>query len=211
MVVKKKKSKDKAESNPSNDGSSGFATLEDKMKHLESINKSLEMQLAYQSEKTSSAMTECRSMHSKMVEEKSMSEENRKLTLDLARDMTRQYKAMEEQLLSRINDRENVLQDTVDEFAKARAIFKTELQHKQDQIKSRDNEISILKNNIDRMNDDFVSLLKNLGKNLLDMVDLDFIRRQGLIKATASEDEIEDGDSYFPIQRKMEKLGCLKD
>ena len=202
-----KKTKKKGDSGSNNDGSSGFATLEVKIKHLESVNRSLEIQLAHQSEKTASAMSECRNMHSKMIEESSMNEKNKSVALDLSRDMTRQYKAMEDQLLNRINDRENALQNIVDEYTEAQTCHKNQLQKKENEIQSRDNEINKFRRSIDTMNDSFTEMLQNLREKLTKMVDLDCVRQKRMTSTPAENDD----EKFLSIYRKMEKFSNLAD
>ncbi|KAL7484455.1 hypothetical protein ACHAW6_010094 [Cyclotella cf. meneghiniana] len=111
---------------------------EDKIKHLESQTKALEMQLAYRSEMTSHAVAECESMREELAEATHRFEEEKQSTMDITRTMTRQYKGMQEDLLNKINERERIISTLKDELEMQKALHKEQLAAKDRIIVQKD-------------------------------------------------------------------------
>mmetsp|Transcript_4316 Transcript_4316/g.9772 ORF Transcript_4316/g.9772 Transcript_4316/m.9772 type:complete len:236 (-) Transcript_4316:2050-2757(-) len=83
---------------------------EDRIKYLESHTQALELQLVYRTEQTSNAVAECDALREKLTEATQKCEDEKKLSMEVMRAMTRQYKGMQEDLLNKINERERVIQ-----------------------------------------------------------------------------------------------------
>mmetsp|Transcript_20490 Transcript_20490/g.29950 ORF Transcript_20490/g.29950 Transcript_20490/m.29950 type:complete len:136 (+) Transcript_20490:1-408(+) len=122
----------------------GIALYEDKIKYLHSQTEALEIQLAYRTEATVNASTECKSMREKMNEATQQFKDERQTALDITKDMTRQYKGMQEDLLNKINHREGVIQNLKDELESSNKSFCIQLKNKDIIIKNKDNEIALL-------------------------------------------------------------------
>ncbi len=83
---------------------------EDRIKYLESHTQALELQLIYRTEQTSNAAAECDAMREKLTEVTQKCEDEKKMSMDVMRAMTRQYKGMQDDLLNKINERETIIQ-----------------------------------------------------------------------------------------------------
>ena len=70
-------------------------------------------------------------------------------TFDITADMTRQYKAMQEELLGKINELQNTVNDLKDELADARVTLEDTKREHERQLKEKDdvNEAPRLKMN----------------------------------------------------------------
>ena len=107
---------------------------EDKIKYLESTTQALELQLAHRSETTALALEECESIRQehKLVTQKL--EDEKQMTLDVTRSMTRQYKGMQEDLLNKINERERTISTLRDEIEMLKMLHKEEIAQKDQTI-----------------------------------------------------------------------------
>ncbi len=111
---------------------------EDRIKHLESQTQALEMQLAYRSEDTANTVAECEAIREELADATHKYESERKMSIDVARSMTRQYKGMQEDLLNKINDRERCIEALKDELEKLKAVHRKQLADKDDVIQQKD-------------------------------------------------------------------------
>mmetsp|Transcript_24693 Transcript_24693/g.38190 ORF Transcript_24693/g.38190 Transcript_24693/m.38190 type:complete len:179 (+) Transcript_24693:778-1314(+) len=170
----------------------GFALPEDQIKHLECVNKSLEMQLAYRSEATINATEDAKTWMKKANIEAQKCQEEKQLTLDLTRDMTRQYKSMEDQLLDKINERENTIQELTDKVAEMEQGHNRTIQQKDETISNKNNEIAAMKNKMEELGERFAEMLRDLTRQMSRKIELNSIREEG------------QEDAYIPIENKME-------
>ena len=124
----------------SNDDLDGMPIVlpEDRIKHLESQTQALEMQLAYRSEDTANTVAECEAIREELADATQKYESERKMSIDVARSMTRQYKGMQEDLLNKINDRERCIEALKDELEKLKAVHRKKLADKDDVIQQKD-------------------------------------------------------------------------
>jgi chromosome segregation ATPase len=111
---------------------------EDRIKHLESQTQALEMQLAYRSEDTANTVAECEAIREELADATQKYKSERKMSIDVARSMTRQYKGMQEDLLNKINDRERCIEALKDELEKLKAVHRKQLADKDDVIQQKD-------------------------------------------------------------------------
>jgi chromosome segregation ATPase len=111
---------------------------EDRIKHLESQTQALEMQLAYRSEDTANTVAECDAIREELADATQKYESERKMSIDVARSMTRQYKGMQEDLLNKINDRERCIEALKDELETLKAAHKKQIADKDDVIQQKD-------------------------------------------------------------------------
>uniref|UniRef100_A0A6U2MRJ1 Dynein regulatory complex protein 12 n=1 Tax=Leptocylindrus danicus TaxID=163516 RepID=A0A6U2MRJ1_9STRA len=194
MPPKKKGEKAKKAKKGKQDGTEGmgFALPEDQIKHLQCINKSLEMQLAYRSEATINATEDAKTWMEKANIEAKKCKEEKQLTLDLTRDMTRQYKSMEDQLLNKINERENTIQDLTDKVAEMEQGHNRTIQQKDETISNKNNEIAAMKNKMEELGERFAEMLRDLTRQMSRKIELNSIREEG------------QEDAYIPIEDKME-------
>ena len=150
-------------------------------------------------------MQECRSLQENAVSASSKVKEVEKMNLDLCRDMTRQYKAMEDELLDRINERENQVQKIKDDFTEFRESSVKIQKEKDNIIQHRAEEISILKKQLHDANTSFLKMLQNIRQDLGKWTDISYIRQKQSDVCSTNDNN----DTYVSIQRKMEGLGSL--
>jgi hypothetical protein len=115
-----------------------IAAPEDRIKHLESQSRALEMELAYRSEAAANAVTKCETIRIELAEATQKYEREKKFSIDVARSMTRQYKGMQEDLLNKINDRERIIDTLKDEIEMQKAVHKEQLDQKECAMRKKD-------------------------------------------------------------------------
>ena len=100
MPPKKAPAKKKSEGSPE-DG--GELTPEAQINFYKMTCQSLQMQLAERSEEASRALAIKRELQKRVEQIAQDYEEEKKMTFEITQDMTRQYKGMQEELLSRVS------------------------------------------------------------------------------------------------------------
>ena len=169
----------------------GIALPEDKIKYLESQTQALEIQLAHRSEMTADASFQYESMKKSLDETMKLYEEEKKATTDIMRDMTRQYKGMEDDLLNKINERERTIQELRDELNLQRKESKKSLQDKDEVILQREKEIQNLDNEKEELCSQFARMLSNAFDQMKERIEVH--------SACYNEQAV-------PIQHRMEKF-----
>jgi chromosome segregation ATPase len=169
---------------------------EDKIKYLEGKIQSLQMQLAFQSQTTASTSSELETVKQELhhTDEKYNDETER--TMELTRDMTRQYKGMQEDLLHKINERERTIQELTDSLHHER--MEREIDKKEmDQVLSEKGEyIDQLKDKMEDLCLSFMDMIKNANAQMQRRIEI-----QG---ASYNKDII-------PIQQRMEEFNLFKE
>ena len=94
----------------------GELTPAEQAKMLLSANQSLKMQLAERQEQAIKAMSSKRELQARVQDLQSDFEKERQGTLEITKDMTRQYKGMQEELLNRVNTLENTITELKDQL-----------------------------------------------------------------------------------------------
>ncbi|CAB1104926.1 unnamed protein product [Ectocarpus sp. CCAP 1310/34] len=113
-------------------------------------------------------------------------------TLDITRDMTRQYKGMQEELLNRINQLEGTIQALQDELERSRLELEQAVKEKDSIIAAKDKEISQMKVKMEDMAQEFGDMLKET---------LDRMRERIEVNSTGF-----DADDSIPLQRRLEEV-----
>jgi len=106
-------------------------------------------------------------------------------------DMTRQYKSMQEELLSRINQLEESVQSLNDQLSDADVRQERLLKDKNAIIQMKDDEIAELKNKMDDMAEEFGEMLRETLEKMRERIEV----------SSGSFDAPE-----LPIQQRMEEL-----
>ena len=124
----------------SNDDLDGMQIVlpEDRIKHLESQTQALELQLVFRSEDAATTAAECQAIREELADAIQKYENEKKMSMDVARSMTRQYKGMQEDLLNKINDRERLIESLKDEMETLKAMHRKEITMKDTVIQQRD-------------------------------------------------------------------------
>ena len=111
---------------------------EDRIKHLESQTKALEVQLAYRSETTAINLRECENLREELADATRKHEGEKRTSLDVSRSMARQYKGMQEDLLNKINDRERLIEALKDEVSTLKATHAEQIAQKDSVIREKE-------------------------------------------------------------------------
>lgn len=122
--------------------------------------QSLQLQLAERSEEASRAMATKRELQSRVEQIARDFDEEQKQTFEVTQDMTRQYKGMQEELLTRINKLEESVQTLSDQLADSDMKHERILKEKNAIIDMKDAEIAELKAKMDDMAEEFGEMLK---------------------------------------------------
>ena len=129
-------------------------------------------QLAFNNEVRTDAEEDARRNKARMKQVNSKYEEQKSEMFDLTRDMTRQYKDMQEELLHKINLLEGTIQELKDELETDRSSFQNTLRKKDQTIESNEKTISELKNKMEGMAEDFGDMLKRTLKKMQERIEL---------------------------------------
>ena len=186
MGPKKKEKKEKG-----GGGDAGELTDEARLKFFQLTCQSLQVQLAERTEESSKALAEKRELSSRVQQINDDFEEERKATFEITQDMTRQYKGMQEELLSRINTLEETVQQLNDQLADADIRQERLLKDKNAIIQMKDDEIAELKNKMDDMAEEFGEMLRETLEKMRERIEV----------SSGSFDVPE-----LPITNKMEEL-----
>lgn len=195
MAVKKKGGKGKkkgAKKGGGDDGDGvGIALPEDKIKYLQSQTQALELELAYRSETTAKASSDCKQMLEKVKNARRERDDAKQMTLDVTQDMTRQYKGMRDELLSKINEREHTIQSLRDELDNHRDALRRDAAKAETAIRDRDEEIACLKEKMEHLSVDFAHMLADALKKMKERIE---------VHSATSDDQ------SVPIQHRMEEF-----
>jgi chromosome segregation ATPase len=115
---------------------------------------------AERTEEASKAIASKRELQSRVSQISKDFEEEQKQTFEITQDMTRQYKGMQEELLSRINKLEETVQQLHDQLSDSDSRQERILKDKNAIIAMKDEEIANLKQKMDDMADEFSEMLK---------------------------------------------------
>lgn len=136
MPPKKKKAPKKG-NNEDLDGMQ-IVLPEDRIKYLESQTQALEMQLVYRSEATANAVAKCETIGEELADATQKYEGEKKISLDVTRSMTRQYKGMQESLLNKITEREGIIEILKDEIETLKTVHEEQIAQKEIIIRAKD-------------------------------------------------------------------------
>jgi chromosome segregation ATPase len=185
MGPKKEKKKEAA------GGGGGELDADAKIKFFMLTCQSLQVQLAERTEDSSKALAAKRELSARMEQINRDVEEERKITFEIKQDMTRQYKSMQEELLSKINNLEETVQQLNDQLADADVRQERLLKDKNAVIQMKDEEIAELKNKMDDMAEEFGEMLRETLEKMRERIEV----------SSGSFDAPE-----LPIQQRMEEL-----
>jgi len=129
-------------------------------KLLQAENMALQRELAHRQEESSKALASKREIQNRIMELKRDFEEEQKSTYVITADMTRQYKAMQQELLNRINMLENNVQEMNEKLESANFQIDDMKKEREALIVEKDNEIAEQKQRMEDMAQDFAEMLK---------------------------------------------------
>lgn len=161
--------KKKGDSAPENGGE---LTPEEKAKLFMLTCQSLQVQLAERSEEAAKAYASKREYQERIHQISNDFEEEKRLTYEITQDMTRQYKGMQEELLSRINKLEETIQELNDRLAEADLRQERVLKEKNAIIRMKDEEIGELKSKMDDMAEEFGEMLRETLEKMRERIEV---------------------------------------
>ena len=150
----------------------GMALPEDKIKYLEGQTQSLQFQLAQRSETTASISNKYEEMKQSLHEMNMKMGSEKTLTHNLTRDMTRQYKGMQDDLLNKINKRDNTIQNLTDDLTKERADNVQALEERDDVIREKEEQIRSLEDKMDEQCGVFAKMLEDALEQLKERIEV---------------------------------------
>ena len=141
----KKGKKGKAAKGPEGPEEGAPLTPEDEARMYEATCRSLQMQLADRSEQMTTIQEEKRALDEKVAKIQGDFEEEQKTAFEITRDMTRQYKGMQEQLVDRITQLSHTVQELQDKLEDAEQHLEKTVREKDRVINAKDEEIGQMK------------------------------------------------------------------
>ena len=117
---------------------------EDQVRHLQVQVDALQMQLAHKADLAAHASSSCESMKKEVIKARQRYAEETELSLGVTRDMTRQYKSMQEDLLNKIIERENNIQNLKDDSDQTAKSHEAAIREKKFAIRTKEAKIVAL-------------------------------------------------------------------
>ncbi|CAM9319602.1 unnamed protein product [Choristocarpus tenellus] len=152
--------------------------------------QSLQIQLADRTDETSRALAEKQEMADHIEDMRQKFQNGQEGTLEITKDMTRQYKGMQEELLNRINQLEGTIQATQDELETSRLELEQTIREKDLIIATKDKEISQMRVKMEDMAQEFGDMLKETLDRMWERIE---------VNSTGFEP-----DDSIPLQRRLE-------
>jgi len=150
----------------------GKLSLDEQVSQLNMKCTSLQLQLRERTEATTEAMAASRKYEAQFNEMNSKLEDEQKGTMEITKAMTRQYEAMQEQLVDRITDLENTVQNLRDKLEEAELHLEQTVRDKDRVIRSKDEEIGTMKAKMEDMAQEFGGMLKETLDKMRERIQL---------------------------------------
>ena len=147
-------------------------TPEDEAKMYLATCQSLQMQLADRSDDMNQALDERRQMEEKCSKLRGDFEDEQKTAFEITRDMTRQYKGMQEQLVDRITQLSHTVQELQDKLEEAEQHLEHTKRDKDRIIALKDDEIAQMKARMEDMAQEFGGMLKETLDKMRERIEL---------------------------------------
>ena len=163
----------KAEKKKGGGGEGGLELdAEAKLKFFMLQCQSLQVQLSERTEESSKALANKRELQARVEQMAKDVEEERSSTFEITQDMTRQYKSMQEELLSRINKLEETVQQLNDQLTDSDVRQERLLKDKNAIIQMKDDEIAELKSKMDDMAEEFGEMLRETLEKMRERIEV---------------------------------------
>eukprot|EP00607_Mallomonas_marina_P008004 CAMPEP_0182417352 /NCGR_PEP_ID=MMETSP1167-20130531/1798_1 /TAXON_ID=2988 /ORGANISM="Mallomonas Sp, Strain CCMP3275" /LENGTH=193 /DNA_ID=CAMNT_0024590833 /DNA_START=109 /DNA_END=690 /DNA_ORIENTATION=- len=153
--------------------------------------QSLQVQLAERTEESSRALSTKRELQNRVTQISHDYDDEQKQTFVITQDMTRQYKDMREELLSRINKLEETILELNDQLDEGDKKHDRILKEKNTAIAERDLQIQELQKKMDDMAEEFGEMLRETLEKMHERIEI-----------TSGTFDAPD----LPIQQRMEEL-----
>ena len=157
----------------------------------EAMCKALKMQLADRTEDVEPVARRETRLEGEVEKIKKDFEEEQKSAFEITRDMTRQYKGMQEQLVDRITQLSVTVQELQDKLEEAEQKLEETVREKDRVIAAKDDDITLLKSKMEDMAQEFGGMLKETLDKMRERIELSSTNFD--MEASASR----------PVQRQM--------
>ncbi|GMH84297.1 hypothetical protein TrVE_jg10093 [Triparma verrucosa] len=145
---------------------------DDQLKKLQQESLAMQVQRNFDTEVKANAEATARELKMRMADVNRRYEEEKTNTYEITRDMTRQYKDMQETLVSKINQLEGTIQELKDELETNRATFQQKLRAKEKVIGDQEEEIKDMKSKMEGMAAEFGDMLKKTLDKMKERIEL---------------------------------------
>lgn len=135
--------------------------------------QSLQMQLADRTSEMGQIAEEKKNLEKKMSSLQTSLTEEHKAAFEITRDMTRQYKGMQEQLVDRITQLSRTVQDLEDKLEESQLRLEKNSKEKDDIIRLKDEEIDQMKARMEDMANEFGGMLKETLDKMRQRIEVD--------------------------------------
>ena len=169
----------------------GELTPEEKAKMFMLTCQALQVQLGERSEEASKALAAKREYQGRITQIEKDFQEEQRMTFEITQDMTRQYKGMQEDLLTRINKLEQTILDLNDRIAESDIRQERIMKDKNEVIRMKDEEIARLNMKMDDMAEEFGEMLRETLEKMRERIEISSNNYDG---------------SDVMIQQRMEEL-----
>ena len=133
---------------------------------------SLRTQLGMRQTALTDAETAKREAEEKLAKLRADFDQEQETAYEISKDMTRQYKGMQEQLVERITQLSNTVQDLQDKLDDAESHLAKTVREKDEIIASKDEEISQMKAKMEDMAREFGGMLKETLDKMRERIEL---------------------------------------
>lgn len=160
MAPKKKGGAGKKDAKKAGGDADGELTPQELLRRAAFRIESLERQLAWREEKMAAALASQKELKERVALYHEDFEREKASIFDIASDMTRQYKGMQEDMLARINSLEKSVQEQKDALELSRMQLEEERRDKAQELAHKDAEMADLRQKMEDMALEFGDMLK---------------------------------------------------
>ena len=154
------------------------------------------MQLAFQSQTTMNTTTELQTVQEQLQSANQQCQEREQTTFELTRDMTRQYKGMQDELIQKINGSERRIQELTDELHHERLEREKDAKEMKRVVAEKDNYIAQLNHKMEELCLQFSRMIQDAVEKMQKSIEI-----QG---ASYNSDIV-------PIQQRIEEFNFFQE
>ena len=171
-MAKKKKGKKKKGKAKGSSGTPGEMGTTEKVVFLESQKHAIERELAVQRAEARSAAAEKLRLQNSVNDMTKQFDEEQKNTFDITRNMTRQYKCMQENLLKQITEAHQTINQLKGELDKSHQAVKDTQEEMRKAVDDKDRVIQDLNKRMEEMASEFGEMLKETLEKMRDRIEV---------------------------------------
>ncbi len=179
---------------------------EDKIKYLEGQTQSLQFQLAQRCALTSSTQSKYEEMKQELLEMNNRLEQQSSTTSALTKDMTRQYKGMQDDLLAKIAARDVLVQNLTDELSQEVEGRKKALEEKDCVIREKDECIKRLERKAEEQCGVFAKMLERALELMKEGIEVQVQNNNNNSNNHNNNSNNNSDEKSVPIQQRLEEF-----